>query len=337
MKFRSEITGVGSYVPPKVYTNFDLEKMMDTTDEWIQQRTGIVQRHWVDDNTSTSDLALIACEAAIKNAGLETKDIDMIIFATLSPDHDFPGTGCFLQAKMNIPEITVLDIRQQCTGFIYGLSIADKFIQSGSHKNILLVGAEVHSKGLDKTPNGRNVAVLFGDGAGAVVVSRREMINEKTDSRVIGTHLYADGNFAKELWTPAPGNALGKDRLDHQMLEAGLHFPQMNGKTVFVHATKRMAECLMHACKEGGVSIDDIDVFLFHQANLRINSKVAEMLSIPESKIFNTIQNYGNTTAATIPLGMDDAIKAGVLKKGMLVASAAFGAGFTWASAIWRQ
>lgn len=337
MMYRSEITGVGSFVPPKVYTNFDLEAMMDTTDEWIQQRTGIVQRHWVDEKTSTSDLALEASVRAIKAAGLENKDIDMIIFATLSPDHDFPGTGCFLQAKLGIPEIAVLDIRQQCTGFIYGLSVADKFIQSGSHKNILVVGAEVHSKGLDKTPNGRNVAVLFGDGAGACVVSRKELIDPQTDSRIITTHLYADGSFAKELWIPAPGNAMGKERMTIGMIEEGMHYPQMNGKTVFVHATKRMAECLLHSCKEAGVTLNDVDVFLFHQANLRINSKVAEMLGIPESKVFNTIQNYGNTTAATIPLGMDDAIKAGVLKKGMLVASAAFGSGFTWASAVWRQ
>lgn len=337
MKYRSEIIGVGSFVPPKIYTNFDLEKMMDTSDEWIQQRTGIVQRHWVDENTSNSDLALEASLAAIKNAGLDKKDIDMIILATLSPDHDFPGTGCFLQAKLEIPEISVLDIRQQCTGFLYGLSIADKFIQSGTHKNILVVGSEVHSKGLDKTPNGRNVAVLFGDGAGAVVLSRRELKDPAKDSRLITTQLHADGSFAKELWLPAPGAGFGAERLTHQMLDEGMHYPQMNGKTVFVHAVKRMSECLISACKDANVSLNDIDLFLFHQANLRINMKVAEMLSIPEEKVFNTIQNYGNTTAATIPLGMDDAIKAGVLKKGMLVASAAFGSGFTWASAIWRQ
>jgi 3-oxoacyl-[acyl-carrier-protein] synthase-3 len=337
MHYRSEIIGVGSYVPPKIFTNFDLEKMMDTSDEWIQQRTGIVQRHWADETISNSDLAYEASTRAIKNAGLSNKDIDMIIFATLSPDHDFPGTGCFLQARLDIPEIAVLDIRQQCTGFIYGLSVADKFIKSGTHKNILVVGSEIHSKGLDKTPNGRNVAVLFGDGAGAVVVSRRELLSPSTESRIITTHLYADGNFAKELWIPAPGTALGPDRMNHQMIEEGLHYPQMNGKTVFIHATKRMAECLSHACAEAKISLNDIDVFLFHQANLRINSKVAEMLSIPEEKIFNTIQNYGNTTAATIPLGMDDAFKVNVLKKGMLVASAAFGSGFTWASAIWRQ
>ncbi|MBC7539236.1 MAG: ketoacyl-ACP synthase III [Bacteriovorax sp.] len=336
MKYRSEITGVGSYVPPKVFTNFDLEKILDTTDEWIQQRTGIIERHWVDDETSNSDLGLEASLLAIKNAGLDKKDIDMIIYATLSPDHEFPGTGCFLQAKLGLHEIAVLDIRQQCTGFIYALSIADKFILSGSHKNILIVGSEIHSKGLDKTPRGRNVSVLFGDGAGAVVVSRKELLDSKKDSRVIATQLFADGAFAKELWIEAPGVACGNDRISKEMLDEGLQYPQMNGKTVFVHATKRMAECLGSVCQEANVNLADVDLFLFHQANLRINSKVAEMLSIPEEKIFNTIQNYGNTTAATIPLGMDDAIKAGVLKKGMLVASAAFGSGFTWGSAVFR-
>lgn len=332
----SKIIGVGSFVPKNVYTNFDLEKMMDTTDDWIQQRTGIVERRWVDDNTSTSDLAYEASLKAIENAGIKKEDIDMIIFATLSPDHDFPGTGCFLQAKLNLPGITALDIRQQCSGFLYGLSIADKFIRSGSHKNILLVGAEVHSKGLDKTPNGRNVSVLFGDGAGAVVVSRTEVKDPKKDSHIMTTQLFADGSLAKELWLPAPGFAFPKERINEAMIKEGLHYPQMNGKTVFVHATKRMTECLQSACKEAQVELADVDLFLFHQANLRINSKVAEDLGIPENKVFNTIQRYGNTTAATIPLGMDDALKAGVLKKGMLVASAAFGSGFTWASAVWR-
>lgn len=336
-KYRSEILGVGSYVPPKVVTNFDLEKMLDTTDDWIQQRSGIVTRHWADANTSTSDLAFQAALKAIQASGLDKSEIDMIIFATISPDHDFPGTGCFLQAKLDLPGITVLDIKQQCTGFLYAMSIADKFILSGSHKNILVVGAELHSKGLDRTPNGRNISVLFGDGAGAVIMSCRDMINEKSDSRLISTHLYADGAHAKELWMPAPGSAFGENRMDQKMLDEGLHYPQMNGKLVFVHATKRMSECLLHACKQAGFELSDIDVFLFHQANLRINSKVAEMLSIPEEKIFNTIQKYGNTTAATIPIGMNDAIEAGILKKGMLVASAAFGSGFTWASAIWRQ
>lgn len=336
MKYRTEIIGVGSFVPNNVLTNFDLEKMLDTTDEWIQQRTGIEQRYWADEFTSNSDLALEASLRAIKSAGIDKSEIDMIIFATITADHDFPGNACFLQAKLDLPGIAALDIRQQCTGFIYALSIADKFILSGSHKNILIVGSEIHSKGLDRTPNGRNISVLFGDGAGAVIVTRKDLKDSNKDSRVITTNLYSDGSYAKELWIPAPGSALGKDRINKQMIEEGLHFPQMNGKAVFVHATKKMSECLLEAVKSANLELSDIDVFLFHQANLRINSKVAEMLSIPEEKVFNTIQKYGNTTAATIPLGMDDAIKAGVLKKGMLVASAAFGSGFTWASAVWR-
>lgn len=334
---RSYIRGTGSYVPPKVVTNHDLEKMMETSDEWIQQRTGIQQRHWVEPNVGTSDLAVEASLKAIESAGMTKDDIDMIIFATLSPDHDFPGSGCFLQAKLGLGNISVLDIRQQCSGFLYGLSIADKFICSGSHKNILLVGAEVHSKGLDKTPRGRDVGVLFGDGAGAVVVSATALNDPAKDSHIINTFLYAQGEHAKELWVPAPGNNFEGPRVSKEMIDEGLHFPIMNGRNVFIHATKRMAECLSEAIIKAGLKFDDIDLFLFHQANLRINSKVAEILGIPESKVFNTIQHYANTTAATIPLGMDKAIKDGVLKKGMLVGSAAFGSGFTWASSVWRM
>lgn len=337
MNYSAQIIGVGSFVPPKAYTNFDLEKLLDTSDEWIQQRTGIVKRHWVDQGTSTSDLAFEASKQAIESAGISKSDLDMIIFATLSPDHDFPGTGCFLQEKLEIPGITVLDIRQQCSGFIYGLSIADKFIKSGSHKNILLVGAEVHSKGLDRTPRGRDVSVLFGDGAGAVVISRNEVKDPSRDSHIISTSLHADGAFAKELWLPAPGFGFDSpDRINAAMMEEGLHYPKMNGRQVFMHAVKRMSESLTNTMKENSVTVDDIDLFLFHQANIRINEKVAEMMGIPESKIFNTIQDYGNTTAATIPIGMNDAIKAGKLKKGMLVGVAAFGSGFTWASGLLR-
>jgi 3-oxoacyl-[acyl-carrier-protein] synthase-3 len=336
MQYQSKIVGVGSYVPPRALTNFDLEEMLDTSDEWIQQRTGIVKRHWADDNMTTSDLALEASLKAIEHAGLKKEDIDMIVFATLSPDHDFPGTGCFLQDKLGLPGISVLDIRQQCTGFIYGISVADKFIGSGSHKNILVVGAELQTKGLDKTPNGRNVSVLFGDGAGAVVMTRTEVQDASKDPHIMTTHLHADGAYAKELWVSAPGVANGPTRINKEELDAGLQYPFMNGKVVFVHAVKRMSETIVNACKEAGVDINDVDCFLFHQANMRINSKVAEMLGISEDKVFNTIQDYGNTTAATIPLGMDCAIKAGALKPGMLVASAAFGSGFTWASAVWR-
>ncbi len=333
---RSYISGVGSFLPPKVVTNFDLEEMMNTSDEWIQQRTGIVQRRWVDENTSTSDLAYEASIKAIENAKIDKSEIDMIIFATLSPDHDFPGTGCFLQHKLGLGEVTVLDIRQQCSGFLYGLSIADKFIRSGEHKHILLVGAEVHSKGLDKTPRGRDVGVLFGDGAGAVIVSSTAITDTETQAHILNTALYADGAHAKELWLPAPSNAMGAERMSQKMLDEGLHYPQMNGRNVFIHATKKMSECLAGVVTKSGYQLKDIDIFLFHQANMRINMKVAELLGIDESKVFNTIQDFGNTTAATIPIGMDCAIKKGVLKKGMLVGSAAFGAGFTWAASVWR-
>jgi 3-oxoacyl-[acyl-carrier-protein] synthase III len=337
MNYSSRITGVGSYVPNNVFTNFDLEKMLDTSDEWIQQRTGIKERRWVDQEQTNTDLAFEASIKAIEDAGLKPSDIDMIIFATLSPDHDFPGNACFLQARLGLGGIAALDIRQQCTGFLYGLSIADKFISSGSHKNILLVGSEIHSKGLDRTPRGRAVSVLFGDGAGAVVMSRTEVQDAKKDAHVIGAHLHADGEFAQELWVAAPGNGLKtKERLTTQMLEEGMHYPVMNGKTVFVHAVKRMGETLMALCQEHQVKLQDIDLFLFHQANIRINDKIAEVMGLDTSKVFNTIERFGNTTAATIPLGMDEARKAGVLKPGMLVASAAFGSGFTWGSALWR-
>lgn len=337
MTYHAKISGVGSYVPERSLTNFDLEEMLETTDEWIVQRTGIQKRHWVEPHQTNTDLAYEASLRALKSAKIEASELDMIIFATLSPDFDFPGTGCFLQARLNVPTISVLDIRQQCTGYLYALSIAEKFIASGSHKNILIVGSEVHSKGLDKTPRGRAVSVLFGDGAGATVVTRAEVKDAKKDAHIIATNLHADGSFAKELWIAAPGNGFeGTERLTKEMLDEGLHYPQMNGKAVFTHAVKRMAETLGATCQQSGVKLNDVDLFLFHQANIRINDKVGEILGLDPAKVFNTIQDYGNTTAATIPLGMDKAIEAGALKPGMLVASAAFGSGFTWASALWR-
>ncbi len=334
--WQSYISGVGAYVPERSLTNFDLEESLDTSDEWIQQRTGIVKRHWVEGGVATSDLALKASEEALSSAGLRKEDIDCIIFATLSPDHDFPGSGCFLQAKLGLEGIPAFDIRQQCTGYLYGLSMADSFIKSGVYKNVLLVGAEVHSKGLDRTPEGRNVAVLFGDGAGATILSRKEA-GADTESHIIAYDLHADGQHAKELWVAAPGTGNGPDhRLSPAMLEEKLHYPFMNGRQVFMHAVKRMAESLTNTLKKNNVTVDDVDLFLFHQANLRINDKVGEMMGIPAEKVFNTIQDYGNTTAATIPLGMRDAVKAGKLEKGMLVGMAAFGSGFTWGSGLMR-
>ncbi|OFZ52854.1 MAG: 3-oxoacyl-ACP synthase [Bdellovibrionales bacterium RIFOXYC1_FULL_54_43] len=336
MKY-SRIIGTGSYLPPRVWTNDDLRAIMDTSDEWIQQRTGIKERRWVDQDstTSTSDLALQAARAALTSASLSRDDLDMIIVATLSPDHEFPGAACFLQAKLDVPGIAALDVRQQCTGFIYSLSIADQFIKTGMYKNILVVGAEVHSKGLDKTTAGRDVAVLFGDGAGAVVMTGSDDASKKAP-RIISTHLHADGRFAKELWIKAPGSGDAAAWLTHEKLDAGEQFPKMNGKAVFVNAVKRMPEVISEALAANGLTVADVDLFVFHQANLRINEMVAKQLGAPDDKVFSTIERFGNTTAATIPIGLDEAVKAGKLKPGMLVASAAFGSGFTWGSALIR-
>jgi 3-oxoacyl-[acyl-carrier-protein] synthase-3 len=280
---------------------------------------------------------LVATERALEAAKVKKEELDLIIFATISPDHDFPGGGCFLQAKLGVPGIATLDIRQQCTGFIYGLSVADQFVKSGMYRRVLVVGAEIHSRGMNRTPEGRDVAVLFGDGAGAAVVGPCEGPVGEKDSQIYSTHLHSDGTFAKELWVPAPGSAMSPDaRLTPEMVVEGKHFPHMNGKAVFVHAVKRMPEAILEAIAKNGKKIEDVDLFLFHQANLRINEMVGKQLGIPPEKIFNTIQKFANTTAATIPIGMDEAIKAGKLKKGMLVASAAFGSGFTWASALFR-
>lgn len=347
----SKIIGVGSYVPPKIFKNQDLEKYMETSDEWIQTRTGIQQRHWVDfgEATATSDLALKASEAALANAGLAKTDLDMIILATCTPDHDIPGTACILQHKLGLSEIPCVDLRQACSGFLYALSIADSYIQIGKYKNILVVGAEVHSKALNVSTVGRDTAVLFGDGAGAVIVTKADHVggasvadnaknsNSKMSSQIFTVDLYAQGAFAKELWIQAPGSAFSGPRITKEMLDEGLQYPLMNGKVVFVNATRRMSESLKATIEKTGFQISDIDIFFFHQANMRINQKVAELMGLPESKVYSTIQKYGNTTAATIPLGMDDAYRAGILKPGMLVASAAFGAGFTWATSVWRQ
>ena len=334
MTYQTKILGVGAYVPPKGLTNHDLEEMLNTSDEWITQRTGIKKRHWVEPNMSTTDLALEAAKEAIEMAGIAKEDLDMIIFATLSPDHDFPGNGCFLQAKLGVPGIPAFDIRQQCSGFIYGLSMADNFLKSGQYKNILLIGAEIHSKGLNRTPEGRDVAVLFGDGAGAVVIGRAD---EGEDCDVLEVNLHADGTHAKELWLPAPGFAFDSpDRINEAMLKEGLHYPEMNGRVVFTNAVKRMSETLGQTLKNQKTPLEDVDLFLFHQANLRINDKVGEIMGISADKVFNTIQEYGNTTAATIPIGMRDAIKAGKLKRGMTLGMAAFGSGFTWASALMK-
>lgn len=333
---RSKILGVGSYTPPDLVTNTDLQKYMDTSDEWIQQRTGIKQRYWVKESVSTSDLALEAAKNALDQAGIKKEELDLIILGTLSPDANFPGTACYLQAKLDVPGIPAIDIRQQCTSFIYGMSLADAMIRTGQYKRAMVVGAEVHSKALDISTRGREVSVLFGDGAGAVIMGPTEVRDPKKDAHLLSTHLHADGRFAGELKIQRPGTAAKRWISPEDDFNDVEFYPEMNGKAVFMHAAKRMPETLVEALKANELQPSDIDLFVFHQANKRINDMCAKQLGVPEEKVFDTIDRFGNTTAATIPIGLNEAVKAGKLKPGMLVASAAFGSGFTWASAIYR-
>jgi 3-oxoacyl-[acyl-carrier-protein] synthase-3 len=332
---RARVTGLGTYLPPRVVTNHDLTGLMDTSDEWIVQRTGIRERRWVEPDVATSDLALAAAGAALDDAGITAADLDMVLLATLSPDHEFPGTACFLQRKLGIAGIPAIDVRQQCSGFLYAVSMADQFVRTGFAGRVLVAGAEIHSKGLDLSTAGRDVSVLFGDGAGAVVVEAADVADPGADPHILSTHLHADGTGAEELWLPAPGMAHPR-YVTAEMLDEGLHYPQMNGRAVFVNAVKNMGAAVLEAAEHNGVALGDIDLFVFHQANLRINEAIAERLGIPGEKVFNTIDRFGNTTAATIPIGLGEARRAGALEPGMLVCGAAFGSGFTWASMLVR-
>jgi 3-oxoacyl-[acyl-carrier-protein] synthase-3 len=333
------ISGTGFYVPPRVVTNDDLREKygIDTTHDWIVQRTGIEERHFAEEGVGASDLAREACEQAIKNAGLDKRDIDLIIFCSLSPDYHFPGSGVVLQQKLGLCEIgrfvPALDIRNQCSGFMYGLSVANSMIRSGTYNHVLLVGAEVHSAAIDLSTRGRQVASLFGDGAGAVVVSASD---ENRGVRRI--FLGADGRHAEvlcqKIWDISkrpyiPQNADGVGQVAPEMMWA-----HMDGKQVFRHAVERMIGSLMQVMSEEKITLKDIDLFVFHQANLRINQYIQQHIGAPEAKFVNNIQRYGNTTAATIPSLLHEAQRDGRLKPGMKVAMVAFGSGFTWGSAI---
>ena len=323
--------GIGMSVPKKVVTNDDLATMMETSHEWIVERSGIETRRWVSEGETGASLATAASKEAIERAGLQPEDIDMLIYATLSPDYNFPGTGVFVQRGLGIKDIPCIDIRQQCTGFIYGLSIADQYIKTGMAKHVLVIGSEVHSTGLDKTTPGRDVTVLFGDGAGAVVLGRA------TDDEhvLLSTHVHADGSEAEILWTEYPASA-HDPRISAQAMEERRHYPKMNGKKVFKHAVTRMPQALMEGMVANQLKLTDIDCVIPHQANLRINQMVAKMIGLPDDKMHNNIQKYGNTTAASIPICMHEAIEIGKIKPGNLVALIAFGAGLTWGSAILR-
>ena len=329
---RSTILGVGSYVPTRIVTNDDLAKLMTTSDEWIYQRSGIKERRYIEESgIGASDLALPACEIALERAKTKKDEIDAIIFATLSPDYNFPGSGCLLGHKLGLPGVPALDVRNQCSGFLYGLSVADAWIRAGMYEKVLLVGAEVHSTGLDFSDRGRDVAVLFGDGAGAAVVGRAK----DDEHGLLSCCLHSDGSAAKDLWLEAPASAY-MPRLTHEMLDEARHYPKMNGKQVFRWATDKMPEVALEAVEKAGLKLEQIDLFVPHQANMRINQLVAWRLEIPEEKVVHNIEKYGNTTAATIPMALDVALADGRLKDDTTVLFAAFGAGFTWAGAVLR-
>jgi 3-oxoacyl-[acyl-carrier-protein] synthase III len=328
---RSRLLGIGMSVPERVVTNHELATMMETTNEWIIERTGIEERRWVSDGETGTMLATAASKQAIERAGLQPRDIDLIVLATLSPDFNFPGTGVFLQRSLGLRDIPCLDIRQQCTGFIYGLSIADAYIRTGTFKHVLVVGAEVHSTGLDISTKGRDVTVLFGDGAGAVVVGRA------TDSEhlILSTHIHADGTEAEILWTEYPASARNP-RISAEAMAERKHYPIMNGKRVFKHAVTKMPAAIMEGMVTNQISLPDIDMVIPHQANLRINQMVGQLIGLPPEKMHNNIQKYGNTTAASIPICMYEAIEIGKIRSGSLVCLVAFGAGLTWGSVFLR-
>ncbi|WP_266205188.1 3-oxoacyl-ACP synthase III family protein [Pontibacter kalidii] len=328
----SRIGGVGHYVPENVVTNKDLEKIMDTSDEWIRERTGIVERRYFQEGVdTTANMGAAAARKAIQMAGLEPTDIDMIVFATLSPDYVFPGSGVLLQRELGLKEIPALDVRNQCSGFIYALSVADQFIKTGMYNNVLVVGSEIHSTGLDFSTRGRGVSVIFGDGAGAVVL----VPSESNDRGILSTHLHADGEFAEELAVINPGSNK-KERLTHEMIEDGSIYPYMNGNMVFKHAVTRFPEVIEEALSKNGYKPGDIDLLVPHQANLRITSYIQQKMGLPAEKVMSNIQKYGNTTAASVPIALSEAFEEGRIKEGDLVCLAAFGSGFTWASALIR-
>jgi 3-oxoacyl-[acyl-carrier-protein] synthase-3 len=327
---KSRIAGLGRHVPPRVVTNDDMKQWMDTSDEWITQRTGIKERHWVEGDVGASELGEVAARQALANAGLEPKDIDLILFATLSPDLNFPGSSCLLQARLGLPGVATMDIRNQCTGFIYGLATADAYIRAGMMKRVLVVGGEVHSTGLDKSTRGRDVTVLFGDGAGAAVV-----VADEGPRGLIDHELHADGRYAEILMVEAPASRMNP-RLTTEMMEEGRHYPKMDGKQVFKHAVERLPEVIRSIVARNGYTLDDVACLVPHQANMRINEMVTRQLGFPPEKVVHNIQKYGNTTAASIPIALYEAVEDGRVKEGDLVLLAAFGAGLTWGATLVR-
>ncbi|HEX7847198.1 MAG TPA: beta-ketoacyl-ACP synthase III [Chitinophagaceae bacterium] len=346
---RSKIAGIGMYVPSNVVTNNDLLKYMETSDEWIQERTGIKERryaHRTEETTTT--MGVEAATIAIERAGISPKDIDFIIFATLSPDYYFPGCGVLLQRAMKMKDVGALDVRNQCSGFVYALSVADQFIKTGMYKNILVVGSEKHSFGLDFSTRGRNVSVIFGDGAGAVVLQP----TDKEGQGILSTHLHSDGNNAEILAMYNPGThanhwtdqkladfddaEIAEMFMSHAMIDNAQNFPTMDGPAVFKVAVEKFPAVIMESLAANNLQPSDISLLVPHQANLRISQFVQKKLGLKDEQVKNNIQKYGNTTAASVPIALCEAWEEGKIKEGDLVCLAAFGSGFTWASALIR-
>lgn len=335
--YHSKISGLGYYVPSNVVTNDDLSQLMDTNDAWIQERTGIQERRHVvkGDGDTTTTMGVKAAQVAIERAGIQKDDIDFIIFATLSPDYYFPGPGVLVQRDLGLSRtVGALDIRNQCSGFVYAVSVADQFIKTGMYKNILVIGSELHSTGLDMTTRGRNVSVIFGDGAGAAVLTREEDLTKG----ILSTHLHSEGQYAEELSLIAPG--MGKrwvtDILAENNPEDVSYFPYMNGQFVFKNAVQRFAEVIMEGLNANNLQVSDIDMLIPHQANLRISQFIQQKFKLTDGQVFNNIMKYGNTTAASVPIALTEAWEQGKIKEGDTVVLAAFGSGFTWGSVIMK-
>ncbi|MGI9547661.1 MAG: 3-oxoacyl-ACP synthase III family protein [Flavobacteriaceae bacterium] len=333
--YNSKITGLGYFVPDNVVTNDDLSKLMDTDDEWIQERTGIKERrHVLKGEDTTASMGVKAARVAIERAGIDKNDIDFIVFATLSPDYYFPGPGVLVQRDLGIKTVGAIDVRNQCSGFVYGISLADQYVKSGMYKNVLVIGSEVHSTGLDMTTRGRGVSVIFGDGAGAAILSREE----DPAKGILSTHLHSEGEHAEELSLIAPG--MGKrwvlDIIKENDPEDTSYYPYMNGQFVFKNAVVRFSEVIMEGLKANNLESTDIDLLIPHQANLRIAQFIQRKFRLSDDQVYNNIMKYGNTTAASIPIALTEAWEMGKVKEGNLVVLAAFGSGFTWGSCIIR-
>ena len=330
---RSRILGLGHHLPERVVTNADLTRCMDTSDEWIQQRTGIRQRHFISADAGPADLAAPAAREALRAAGVAAADLDLILLGTLSPDVDFPASASLLQRHLGVRGMPAMDVRNQCSGFVYMLAVADQFIRTGAARTVLVAGAETHSTGLDLSTAGREVAVIFGDGAGAVV------LGAESDPRrgILSTHLHSEGRFAEKLMVEGAASR-SRPRLTEDMLPfpGSRLWPRMEGRYVFKHAVVRFPEVIREALEANGYGPADLDLLIPHQANLRISQLVQSELELPDEKVFNNIDRYGNTTAASIPIALHEAVTAGRVREGSLVCLASFGAGFTWASALIR-